>query len=264
MNVGLLFIASSVYQMLRGASVLFTALFSVLFLKNRLKFHHFVGLFLVITGITLVGLGYILFPSGDDSSSNAVLGTILVIVAQVVVATQFIVEEKLLGKYQVPPLLAVGSEGIFGFLIVSAALPAINYIHIGDSPIEDIGDAFDFMNKNWVVDIAIVGYILSIAFFNFFGVSVTKYLSSTHRSTIDNCRTLVIWVVSLIIGWESKFEIYYFLYFIKMGFLNNFFFFFTFLLFHFFIFFTFYFHFHFPAILNRFHLVRARRFHYSC
>ena len=39
--------------------------------------------------------------------------------------------------------------------------------------------------------------------FNFFGLSVTRSVSATARSTIDTCRTLFIWLVSLGLGWET-------------------------------------------------------------
>jgi hypothetical protein len=39
--------------------------------------------------------------------------------------------------------------------------------------------------------------------FNFFGLSVTRTVSATSRSTIDTCRTLFIWLVSLALGWEN-------------------------------------------------------------
>lgn len=39
--------------------------------------------------------------------------------------------------------------------------------------------------------------------FNFFGLSVTRTVSATSRSTIDTSRTLFIWLVSLGLGWES-------------------------------------------------------------
>ena len=39
--------------------------------------------------------------------------------------------------------------------------------------------------------------------FNFFGLSVTRSVSATSRSTIDTCRTLFIWIVSLGLGWET-------------------------------------------------------------
>jgi hypothetical protein len=43
----------------------------------------------------------------------------------------------------------------------------------------------------------------SLSGFNFFGLSVTRQISATARSTIDTCRTLFIWLVSLGLGWES-------------------------------------------------------------
>jgi len=48
-----------------------------------------------------------------------------------------------------------------------------------------------------------VGSIVSIAFFNFFGLSVTKSLSGAARAAIDACRTILIWLFSVQVGWES-------------------------------------------------------------
>jgi FtsH-binding integral membrane protein len=51
--------------------------------------------------------------------------------------------------------------------------------------------------------LACLGNVLSIAFFNFFGLSVTKYMSATHRMVLDSLRTIIIWAVSLLVGWQS-------------------------------------------------------------
>ena len=45
--------------------------------------------------------------------------------------------------------------------------------------------------------------LISHSGFNFFGLSVTRTVSATSRSTIDTCRTLFIWIVSLGLGWET-------------------------------------------------------------
>jgi len=45
--------------------------------------------------------------------------------AQVFTATQFVVEEKVLGKYNVPPLQAVGMEGFFGVTIMAVLMPIL-------------------------------------------------------------------------------------------------------------------------------------------
>lgn len=47
------------------------------------------------------------------------------------------------------------------------------------------------------------GNVLSIAFFNFAGISVTKELSSTTRMVLDSGRTLIIWVASLALQWQA-------------------------------------------------------------
>ena len=47
------------------------------------------------------------------------------------------------------------------------------------------------------------GTVTSIAFFNFAGISVTKELSATTRMVLDSVRTLVIWAVSMLIGWQT-------------------------------------------------------------
>lgn len=45
--------------------------------------------------------------------------------------------------------------------------------------------------------------IISIASFNATGVAITKYATAAQRSTVDTSRTLVIWCVSLALGWEQ-------------------------------------------------------------
>ena len=42
--------------------------------------------------------------------------------------------------------------------------------------------------------------------FNACGVAITKYASAAQRSTIDTCRTLLIWIIALMMG-QEKFDI---------------------------------------------------------
>lgn len=54
-----------------------------------------------------------------------------------------------------------------------------------------------------MIVLALLGNTVSIAFFNFAGISVTKEISATTRMVLDSLRTVVIWVVSLALGWEQ-------------------------------------------------------------
>ncbi|CAG8546087.1 1568_t:CDS:2, partial [Scutellospora calospora] len=217
MNVGLIYTSASVYQMLRGAVVLFTGTFSVLFLRRRLHPYHWFSLFLVVLGVSIVGMSSILFPpvklatpigttsiESTDISIEAMVGVFFVIFAQLFTASQFVIEEKIMEKYRVKPVMAVGLEGIFGLTTVIFGMIVLYFLFGITHP----GGYFDIsvgfsqiisFRQIWISGIAIC---FSIAFFNFFGLSVTRLISATARSTIDTSRIVFIWIVSLFLGWE--------------------------------------------------------------
>ena len=228
MYVGLSLTSASVFQMLRGSVVIFTGIFSVLFLKNqdgsrrRLQPYQWIGMGFVLVGAGVVGSASYVCPAGGASAasdqSKALLGNTLIIIAQVLVAVQMVVEETFIGGYDVPPLQVVGWEGTWGIASVSVVLAIMYYVPApeafclypaaGSYPahcdhFEDAYDALVQMSHNWIVGFMLVLNIFSIAFFNYFGVSVTKYMSATHRMVLDSMRTMVIWAFSLGIGWES-------------------------------------------------------------
>lgn len=218
MNVGLIYTSASVYQMLRGAVVIFTGTFSWLFLHRQLRVYKWASLFLVVFGVSIVGLSSVLFPQkkpsnllrGSDNHLEeqfdweSAIGVAMVLGAQIFTATQFVIEEKVMAKYSVPPLRAVGLEGTFGLTSVLAAMPVL-YLLFGKSHPGGYFDLYETWRQVtiypqvWGTGIAIA---FSIAFFNFFGLSVTASVNATARSTIDTCRTLFIWMVSLGLGWE--------------------------------------------------------------
>lgn len=216
MNVGLFFTTASVYQMLRGAVVLFSGLFSVLFLGHRLERFQVISLVLVVVGVSIVGLSNVISPpaasnadehvdGADEALWKATLGVILVLGAQIFTATQFVVEEKIIRRYHLTPLRAVGLEGSFGSVTVMAAIPVLHFAIGRTHPGSyfDAPEGFRQIIDNPSVWHTSIYIMLSIAMFNFFGLSVTRYLSATSRATIDTCRTLFIWISSLALGWET-------------------------------------------------------------
>ncbi|KAJ5954497.1 hypothetical protein N7501_008776 [Penicillium viridicatum] len=234
MNVGLLFVAASIYQMTRGALVLFVGLFSVLFLRRRLHLYQWSALFIVVLGVAIVGLSGALFSgesghditqdgSATDAASRAliqardvartpeavqaIIGVLLIAAAQIFTATQFVLEEWILENYAMEPIHVVGWEGVFGFLVTVVGM-LIMYLVVGRTDAGrygyfDIRQGLHEVFNNRAVAISSVFIMISIGGFNFFGLSVTRTVSATSRSTIDTCRTLFIWLVSLGLGWES-------------------------------------------------------------
>lgn len=208
MYVGLIKTYPSVFQMLRGSVVIFTGILSVLFLKRKLHLFHWVGMGLLLTGLCLVGVASVLQQkeeTEEDKTKNPILGDVLVICAQLVVAVQMVFEERFVGKYNVPALQAVGWEGFFGCGVCGLVL-LIFYFVPGSSVgnrMENTPDAFVQMGNNWLILLCCLGTVCSISFFNYFGISVTKSMSATTRMVLDSLRTFIVWGVSLIVGWEK-------------------------------------------------------------
>lgn len=203
MYVGLLMTYPSVYQMLRGMIVVFTGIFSYLFLGTKLRGNHIIGMLLIVIGTVLVGVSSVMSSKhSKDKASHPLIGDLLVVAAQIVAATQMVLEEKFIGKYNVHPLQVVGNEGVWGMAVTTVILIVGYFIlpirHVDNS----LDAAYQIKNSHELLG-ALLLSIFSIAFLNFFGISVTKYLSATHRTTIDATRVVLVWVVSLIVHWEQ-------------------------------------------------------------
>ena len=139
MNVGLLFVVASIYQMTRGALVLFVGLFSVIFLGRKLHIFQWFALVTVVVGVGIVGLAGAIYKDPKAAPSalllakesvtvlmresrtpealRAIIGVFLIAGAQIFTASQFVLEEYILEKYALEPLKVVGWEGLFGFLV---------------------------------------------------------------------------------------------------------------------------------------------------
>ena len=219
-SISLSFLASSIYQMFRGAIIIFTCIASILILKSTYYRHHFLGIFIVIIGLAIVGLNAIL--NGDSSSENPSFGIFLVILSQVFSCFLFITEEKLLKGYEIPPLKAVGLEGMWGVSVYIVLLFIFYFIRcekwpkflkdgvcIRDKENEDAENcSIRFENAIFAIKqiyasrdlkIFLSLYVLSIAFFNFSGLTISKNVSSTSRTIVDTLRTIVIWTFFLTI-----------------------------------------------------------------
>jgi len=207
MLLGLLLTFASNYQMLRGSVVLFTGILSRLLLGRILNKAHWSGLILILLGTAVVGVQSLLDKHPTGTASNPPLGNALIVGAQVIVAVQFVLEEKFVSGLDVPPLLAVGLEGVFGVLMLSGVLAGMYFLPgvagLSETPLrlEDTWDALRQLTSgdNVVLPIAMVAAVLSIAVYNFFGISVTKHLSAAHRMVLDSTRTVIVWGFALII-----------------------------------------------------------------
>jgi drug/metabolite transporter (DMT)-like permease len=152
MNVGLLFVVPSIYQMTRGALVLFVGLFSIIFLKRKLHLFQWFALVTVVVGVAIVGLAGAIYKEKKDAVDAAlmvrevlaivaretrtpeaiktIIGIFLIAGAQIFTASQFVLEEHILEKYALEPLKVVGWEGLFGFSVTVLGM-IVMYVAVG-------------------------------------------------------------------------------------------------------------------------------------
>ena len=215
-SISLSFLPSSIYQMFRGAIIIFTCTASILFLKNKYYRQHFLGICIVVIGLIIVGVNAALSGSSDQFDSKIVLGIFLVVLSQVFSCFLFVSEEKILKNFDVPPLKAVGLEGMWGvacyiiLLFIFYFMRCESWYDIlkdnvciqdgkdGDIRFENAIFALKQIWESSNIKIFLSMYVLSIAFFNFSGLTISKYSSATSRTIVDTLRTVIVWTFFLV------------------------------------------------------------------
>eukprot|EP01029_Cantina_marsupialis_P001192 TRINITY_DN10976_c0_g1_i1.p1 TRINITY_DN10976_c0_g1~~TRINITY_DN10976_c0_g1_i1.p1 ORF type:complete len:382 (-),score=88.21 TRINITY_DN10976_c0_g1_i1:334-1479(-) len=213
MNIGLLCIPASVWQMLRGSMVVFSAILSIIFLKRKLHGYNWFGIMWVVLGLLVVAFACIkgnsvpnCHPesSPDPSSSEEMIGIILVVLAQIVQASQIVIEEFLLKNVKADPFLIVGLEGLWGSIACTLLLIPVYYIP-ADSWLgkhnfhEDSIDTIDMIGNKHAIGFTSFIYVFAILGYNLFGMLVTQGYTAVHRTILEAVRTLCIWCANLII-----------------------------------------------------------------
>jgi|SRR5687768_2013276 drug/metabolite transporter (DMT)-like permease len=101
-----------------GSVIIFTGLLSVTFLRAQLRGYRWLGMAVVSLGLLVVGVSDIIFDPNPNDDFNAIItGDLLIVIAQIIVAVQMVTEQNYLLQYDVPPLLAVGLEGLWEFTV---------------------------------------------------------------------------------------------------------------------------------------------------
>eukprot|EP00871_Galdieria_phlegrea_P002518 jgi/Galph1/3267/GphlegSOOS_G1903.1 len=199
MCFGLLYTTVSVYQMLRGAMLIFTALFSVIFLKRKLTIHHYSSILLNVTGITLVGLANILAQKDAALRGNLLMGIMLMIAGQCAQAAQVVVEEYFCQDLNMPSIRVVTYEGLFGMLTMIFVVFPIAYLIPGkdSGSFENLFDSLAMIVNSSALQCILIMDASCMLFFNYFSMNVTKLSSSVFRTLLETMRTMIVWIVDI-------------------------------------------------------------------
>mmetsp|Transcript_5971 Transcript_5971/g.20335 ORF Transcript_5971/g.20335 Transcript_5971/m.20335 type:complete len:432 (+) Transcript_5971:59-1354(+) len=200
---GLLYISASVYQLLRGACIVFVAIMKHYLLKDRLKAYNWLGVLFLTVAITLVGLTSVLgAPPEEGNEKNPLVGVLLILCGAFVQSLQYAFEEKMMtGEVSAPPLLVIGMEGLWGTVICTFVLYPLAFVLPGNDHgrLEDPANTWAMIKNSPTVQVILVWYFIFIFLYNTFGVLVTYLLNSVWHAILDNFRPCTVWATDLFI-----------------------------------------------------------------
>ena len=105
MYVSLTQVAASVYQMMKGISIVYVGLLSLLFLKRKMYCHHWSSMLTVTLGVCVVGIASLI---ATDNDSTSISGILILLPSHLFIAIKQISEEKILSGYNLDPFFLVG------------------------------------------------------------------------------------------------------------------------------------------------------------
>lgn len=191
LNLGLIYTTPSVYQMVKGSIVGFSAIFSGIFLSRKFLRKEWFAIVTILSGTTII-----IWSVLNDKSY---LGPVFLIVAQLFVASQFILEEYLMDRHQFDPVKAMGIEGAFGtvLLVIALVLSAV----FGKNSL-DISEGLKSLVEISALWQSALLLAFMVAIFNFFGLAVSTSVGIPGRSMIDSLRTILTWIIAIYYGWD--------------------------------------------------------------
>ncbi|KAL0233575.1 hypothetical protein PCE1_002090 [Barthelona sp. PCE] len=209
LNISLLFISASVWQLLRGSMTVFTALMSRFILKKALPRFKWTAVAIIVFALTIVGASSLLGPTqpGSAPSTDTLLqlfGIIVALLGVVFQSLQVTFEQKLMADYtdDIPPALLVGIEGLYGMIFTGIILYIAQHLPqhgmIGHF-YENTTESLCMLGKSNTILFTVIIYCFFILAYNLSGMYVTKFLSAVMRSALEGLRTLTILMANLII-----------------------------------------------------------------
>jgi len=191
--------------------MLTTCILSIIFLKKRYYRHHWTGFLLIIIGVTIVASNAIIQSKNhptDSTTNTQPIGVIMYLLSLVVQATQCVTEELIFRKNSCHPMECVGYEGASGIIYYLILLPIFQFIPVSNKVsnfgvLENSVEALSQCVANNTLLAMIITYPFIIAALNVSGQGIIKYSSALHRTILGQCRTIIVWVIAMILGWEK-------------------------------------------------------------
>lgn len=170
-----------------------------------------------MVGFLFVSFSTIFYPDKNDEGLSSefdvksVVGIVALLVSLIFQGFTFCYQEYVLGKYEIKPSQMIGFESMVGAIMTTLILLVTGFVQCPDPsfcnfadkhPIDSPPYAFHELGENYAW-IYFTLMCLSIMIFNLVGLIITKYSGAVLRVILDTLRTIIIWILSIIIGFEK-------------------------------------------------------------
>lgn len=213
---GALWVPASIVEMLGCSNVVFTALLSCTMLGKRLERHEAWGVAVLFSGLLAVGTARLASAQdaqGDEGGSReqlpfwaTPLGLLMVLMANLWYALEFVVTEKLIGECDISAFVSVGVMGLWGILMY---IPL--YLMLGVTPSkpenwapawhEDFGSSLADVAARPALLIEVAALWLALLLFNAAAFKTTEHLSAMTRVVLAQLVSPLVWLVDLSLAW---------------------------------------------------------------
>ena len=210
MNFALIVVSSSIFQMMKGSIILFTAILAVIYRKQKLFGYEITGVVVIIISLVVIGSAT-LCPSYQDTADSSLAGStteetsvgstlvgiLLIFIGMFLQALQTIIEEQALHDISAPVSFVVGLEGIYGLILCSCMMPIMGMDWVPADLYEDTKDTFIMLGNNPTLIGIIVVHVCFVFMFNLTGMMITDYVNAMVRNIMEPLRMITIWITSV-------------------------------------------------------------------
>lgn len=203
LNYSTMLVRASTVQMLRSFNIILTFFLSAFLLKNRLYIHQLLGVILVLIGMTLVGLYEMIYPETETNYGNLQwLGVLMALTGTTLSSLQWVLEESIFRRYYCSPFEGVGWMGVYGIILGVGVLGLAHVTNLENTR-RTLYQLTSNSHQARLLLLFALLYVISLSVNTASGITVTKLSSSLLRTIVNANRTVSIWVIEMVLGWET-------------------------------------------------------------
>ncbi len=188
----------SLSMIMKGAKVVFSAIFTVTFLHRKQYAYHWFAVFFCLAGLAIAGTSEYLNDVTD--AGYIALGCGLCLIGELMKAFHVIYDEKMLKVNKCDTTFVVGMEGLYSivFLVPTLLLVWLAFPGSDNDSYEHLPDTFHRIGESPMLIGLFATLPIVVVFLAVAGMMIIKYLTGVHNALISVARSIAAWAFELV------------------------------------------------------------------